>query len=107
MFLFSMSGKRPARSRSRRARRPRHPASRFRPRLEALETRLAPAVYNVTTTVDEVDDGTVADPAGADGVLSLREAILAANATPEANTINLPSGSIYQLALGELDIIGG
>src|SRR5262249_41429575 len=45
--------------------------ARFRPRLEVLEDRLAPAVLTVTTTHDEVTPK--------DGNVSLREAIAAIN----------------------------
>ena len=54
----------------------------------------APTSKLTVTTVDDVDDGDtssvaalIADP-GADGEISLREAILAANATDGLNTIN-------------------
>jgi hypothetical protein len=100
MWLSSLFGKRPYASRSRRpgqTRRPMH-----RPRLEALEDRLAPATFTVTSTTD-------GDPG------SLRAAILAANATPGASTIVVPAGD-YQLTLagagedggatGDLDIQG-
>src|SRR5262245_53868368 len=74
--------------------------------LELLEDRLSPAVYNVTTTADLVNAN--------DTVLSLREAILAANASVGvADTINLPAGT-YGLtrtgadedagATGDLDV---
>src|SRR5262245_54281822 len=64
---------------------------RTRLRAEALEARLAPAVYNVTTTADVVNAN--------DGVLSLREAVLAANASAGvADTINVPAGT-YVLTL--------
>src|SRR5437899_12921418 len=60
-------------------------------RLEALEARLAPAVYNVTTVTDVVNPN--------DGVLSLREAVLAANTSVGVpDTINLPAGT-YTLTL--------
>jgi hypothetical protein len=73
-----------------------------------LEDRLTPAVYNVTTTADVVDAN--------DGVLSLREATIAANASVGvADTINVPAGT-YVLTLtgaaedaaatGDLDISG-
>jgi hypothetical protein len=89
-----------------RTRRPiRHPSRPpHRPRLEALEDRLTPATFTVTSTTD-----------GEAG--SLRAAILAANATPGDNTIILPAGD-YQLTLagageaagdgttGDLDIQG-
>ena len=48
------------------------------------------ATYNVTTTTDGVPG-------------SLRQAILDANASPEADVIILPSGT-YTLSLGELEI---
>ena len=75
-------------------------AAGFRPRLEVLEDRTVPAMFNVTTTLDGV--------AG-----SLRQAIIAANVDPGADTIVLPAGT-YQLTLvgagedlaatGDLDI---
>src|SRR5688572_19379948 len=56
-----------------------------------LEDRTAPAVYDVTTVADVVNAG--------DGVLSLRESVLAANASVGvADTINLPAGT-YTLSL--------
>jgi hypothetical protein len=58
--------------------------------LEALEYRAMPSTFTVTTTVDG-------------GLGSLRQAILDANASPGADTINVPAGS-YQLTLGELQI---
>jgi hypothetical protein len=62
-----------------------------RPRLTELEGRWVPAVYNVTTTADVVN--------ASDGMLSLREAVLAANATSGvADTINVPAGT-YTLTL--------
>src|SRR5439155_16048491 len=67
-------------------RRPRRPARAARVRLQALEDRTVPAAYAVTTTADVVDAG--------DGLLSLREAVLAANASAGiADTINLPAGN--------------
>src|SRR5438477_5066710 len=74
--------------------------------VEALEDRVAPAVYDVTTTADVVD--------AFDSFLSFREAVLAANASVGvADTINLPAG-IYTLTrvgagedgagLGDLDL---
>src|SRR5881397_1355825 len=60
-------------------------------RAEALEDRTAPAIYNVTTTADVVNPN--------DGLLSLREAVLAANASVGvADTINLPAAT-YALTL--------
>ncbi|GEM_PF-2418172 len=61
---------------------------RVRPRLELFEDRLAPAVvFNVTTTLDAVD--------GNDGLLSLREAVMAANHSTdtESITIDIPAGT--------------
>ena len=77
-------------------------------RAEYLEDRLAPAVYDVTTSSDVVN--------ASDGLLSLREAILAANASVGvADVINAPAGT-YVLALtgapedaaatGDLDVSG-
>lgn len=64
---------------------------RFRPCLELLENRLAPAALtlNVTTTLDEVS---------ANGKLSLREAIQQANNNPGPDTIILPAG-IYKMSI--------
>src|SRR5262245_60599913 len=77
-------------------------------RAEALEDRTVPAVYNVTTAVDVVNPN--------DGLLSLREALLAANASVGvADTISVPAGT-YVLTLiganedaaasGDLDVGG-
>jgi hypothetical protein len=66
------------------------PAARFHLRLEVLEDRTVPSAFNVTTTLDEVDPN--------DGVLSLREAVIASNAAPGPDTINLPAG-FYELTL--------
>jgi hypothetical protein len=78
------------RSAARRSRKP-----RFRPTLEILENRAVPAALNVTTPLDIVDPN--------DGVLSLREAVLQANATNMHDTIVLPGGT-YLLNGGELTI---
>src|SRR5262245_15010671 len=60
--------------------------------LNSLEDRLAPATFNVTTTLDVVDP--------ADGKRSLREAITAANNNPatEVDVIVLPAGE-FKIAL--------
>jgi hypothetical protein len=61
--------------------------------LEALEDRMAPAVFNVnpfTDTVEAVRDGSGLD---ANGNISLRSAIMATNDLGGNNTINLTAGS--------------
>jgi hypothetical protein len=57
-------------------------------RLEALEDRLAPAVFNVTSLAD-----------GGPGSGSLRAAILQSDTSPGPNTINLMTPGPYQLSL--------
>jgi hypothetical protein len=66
----------------------------FRPRLEPLEDRLAPATFVVTTTADSLES---------EDELSLRVAINRANATPEEDEIVLPAGRfrIQRLGVGE------
>jgi predicted outer membrane repeat protein len=68
---------------------------RFRPRLEVLEGRLAPAVLTVNTAADET---------AADNALSLREAINAVNAQSEAG---LSTAEQHQISgtLGSNDTI--
>jgi CSLREA domain-containing protein len=61
-----------------------------RPALEALEDRLAPAIFNVNTFADVVNPN--------DGKLSLREAISMANATAEPDVIQLQAG-VYAMRL--------
>jgi hypothetical protein len=67
--------------------------------LNAVEDRLAPAVFNVNSTAD------IFNPAP--GVVTLRSAIEAANVTPGGNTINLTVPGVYSIALpgtpGEVD----
>src|SRR5262245_351896 len=73
--------------------------------VEFLEDRSVPAVFNVTTTLDDI--------VPANGLRSLREAISAANATPGADTIILPAG-VFRItingpgedlnAMGDFDI---
>lgn len=76
-----------------------------RPHMEVLETRLAPAVFDVNTVADTtaVNLNTGLD---ASGNISLRSALMAANHLGSTNTINLRAGT-YKLASGELDINGG
>jgi predicted outer membrane repeat protein len=81
-----------------------------RPRLEALEDRTVPAIYNVIGLAD----GLAAVTQTAPGVFSaptLRSAIQAANANPGGNTINLTLAGTYQITLagtpGESDNAAG
>lgn len=67
---------------------------RCRPSLQLLEDRTVPATLTVTTPFDVVD--------ATDGLLSLREAIIRANASPGAERIELPAGT-YRLALAGAD----
>jgi hypothetical protein len=73
---------------SRLTRRPHRPALQ----VERLEDRLAPATFVVNTNADDNDAAASMPPAGADGTLSLREAIIASNNTPSTpaapNVIN-------------------
>ncbi|MBX7105464.1 MAG: hypothetical protein K1X57_15370 [Gemmataceae bacterium] len=77
-------------------------------RFHVLEDRIVPAIYNVTTSADSVSPG--------DGVLSLREAVLASNASSTVDdTIVLPAGNYVLTTVGEwedsaakgdLDVLG-
>src|SRR5881398_3412190 len=72
----------------------RRPVSRFRPGLEGLEDRLAPA----TLAVDDVLDNTTADE-----VLTLREAVLLVNSAGDASAAlgrDLTSGEQSQITGG-------
>jgi hypothetical protein len=73
--------------RNRTAKQPR----RARLTLEALEDRAVPAVFNVNSLAD------VLNPAP--GVVTLRSAIEAANATPGDNTINLTVAGTYKITI--------
>jgi hypothetical protein len=97
-------------SRTRHARTGNHGrGSRARPLVETLEDRLAPAVFNVNSTADIL--------APAPGVVTLRSAIQAANATsdPAGNLINLTIAGTYKItvpgagednnATGDFDIV--
>ena len=57
------------------------------------------ATYPVTRSDDPAPDACAA------GDCSLREAVLAANATPDDDRIDLPS-ALHQLALGQLNVTG-
>jgi uncharacterized repeat protein (TIGR01451 family) len=74
----------------------------FRPSLESLEDRLAPAIFNVNSLADthatDLTKGT-----DASGHITLRSAIEAANHLGGSNTINVPAGTV-NLTLGVLDI---
>jgi CSLREA domain-containing protein len=68
---------------------PSRPSGRVRLALEPLEERAVPTTFTVTTLADETNIN--------DGLVSLREAITAANGTPGADTIDFqpgPSGTI-------------
>jgi hypothetical protein len=58
--------------------------------------------YLVNTTADDADGGTLADPAGPDGTLSLREAITVANLHPGPDTIlfNIPGTGVQLIHVG-------
>jgi hypothetical protein len=80
--------------------------NRSRLRVEALEDRLTPATFNVTTKLDVVNP--------VDGVLSLREAVTRANSRAGGDTILLPAG-VFRIALvgaddtnaaGDFDVSG-
>ena len=64
---------------------------RFRPTIEGLEDRFAPAVFNVNSLAD------ILTPAA--GTVTLRSAIEAANATPGNNIINLTVPGVYKITL--------
>src|SRR5262245_55298488 len=72
--------------------------TRFRPWLEPLEDRLVPAAFVVNSLADMVD----ADPA----TTSLREAILAANAAPDADTIDINVEGTISLGGALPDLVG-
>jgi hypothetical protein len=59
--------------------------NRFRPTLEGLEDRAVPATLTVNTTLDVLGHD--------NGMLSLRQAIIDANAAPKADTIIVPAGA--------------
>lgn len=65
------------------------PRRRARLGLELLEERWTPAVFNVNTLADGFNVGP--------GLLSLRQAIQMANATPGGNTINLTVPGTYTI----------
>jgi hypothetical protein len=70
---------------------------RWRPALELLKARQTPAVFTVNTTLDTVA-ANLQTGTDAAGHISLRSAIMAANAQPGADTILLPSG-VFRLTI--------
>lgn len=96
MLFFSWLPNRMTNPRTKRSALRSRPA-RYRRVLEVLEDRALLAGLNVTTPFDVVDPH--------DGVLSLREAVLQANAEPGLDTINVPAG-IIRVQHGELAITG-
>jgi hypothetical protein len=89
--MFGIASPRPPRPPGCRRRPPTRPA------VEQLEERAVPATV-VTTLLDETDP--------ADGLLSLREALEAANNTAEADNITFQAGlsGVLSLALGQMTI---
>src|SRR5204863_449272 len=69
-----------------------------------LENRLAPAVYHVDTVQDTAAVHALTGQ-DASGQVSLRSAVLAANASAEADTILLGPG-IYQVQAGAFAVHG-
>ncbi len=68
----------------------RPPRRRRTPRIiEALESRVVPTVFTVNSTAD-----ILSPPAG---VVTLRSAIQASNASPGTDTINMPLAGTYKL----------
>src|SRR5262245_43672579 len=94
----------------RRVPSPRGRARLWRPRLEVLEDRTAPAAVTVGNLNDVVNGtttsiaGLIADP-GPDGI-SLREALEAANNTAGADGITFRAGlnGVLNLSLGQMTI---
>jgi hypothetical protein len=89
---------------------------RARPCLEQLEGRLAPATFNVNTLADTEGVNLVTGQ-DANGNISLRSAISAANATAGGNTIDLTVAGVYRITIagtgeennqaGDFDILAG
>jgi hypothetical protein len=68
------------------------------PRLEQLEERIVMSTFRVNTTLDTVAVD-LRSGKDASGHISLRSAIMAANARGGSNSIKLPSG-VFQLTIG-------
>jgi hypothetical protein len=77
----------------------------MRPTLEGLESRVVLSTFTVNTTADTV---AVSLKTGKDasGHISLRSAIMAADALGGSNTITVPAGDFSLMNGGELDIRG-
>ena len=69
-------------------------ARRFQPRLEVLEDRAVPATLTVNTTLDVLGHD--------NGMLSLRQAVIDANAAAKPDTIVVPAGT-YTLTRAGID----
>ena len=88
--------------------------TRCQPGLESLEVRQVPATFSVNTVLDTVAVN-LQTGKDATGHISLRSAIMAANAKPDADTINLPNG-LFKITIagtgedaaakGDLDLKG-
>src|SRR2546430_10425748 len=79
-----------------------HPSS-----IEPLESRIAPAAFIVTSLTDEMDGGTLLNHNGADGKLSLREAIALADLSSGSDTITFKTGLAGTMVLGSELFIDG
>src|SRR6516162_5801277 len=97
-----------------RQRRRKRNGNGMRPRLEPLEMRLVLSTFKVNTTSDTVAVN-FKNGKDATGHISLRSAIMAADARGGNNTITLPSGTFLLTipgagedagATGDLDITG-
>src|SRR5438128_1636843 len=69
----------------------------FRPVLEPLESREAPAVITVNSTSDQLFNPTTVTVNTLGPTVSVRDAINAANNTGGANTVVLQAGATYSL----------
>jgi hypothetical protein len=88
--------------------------TRWQPGLESLEVRQVPATFSVNTVLDTVAVN-LQTGKDATGHISLRSAIMAANAQPGADTILLPNG-LFKITIagtgedaaakGDLDVRG-